>query len=261
VREQVDADLAEGSTFGIELEDFRTRTCNNDVCSASSSSYRQECDRLCWSGTTTTVSPFCTAIISPSRTSQAGTWTGSLSRHFRFVCIRTCNRSRAAHQDSWAEKTRQLACQNEKARRGWNPDPCPVVLMPGINDGAHLEQTVADLYGFYPGVNSVAIVPLDFRITAGRVMSSPRSPWISAVRPSRRLRHGSGGTGASAGMDSFIWQTSFTYRGDYRFRMRVLMTISARLRMESGWCGGSSMNLTIIWQDGASPGDSFTARL
>jgi putative radical SAM enzyme (TIGR03279 family) len=35
-----------------------------------------------------------------------------------------------------------------------------IVLMPGINDGKHLEKTVFDLYSFYPGVNSVAIVPL-----------------------------------------------------------------------------------------------------
>ncbi len=35
-----------------------------------------------------------------------------------------------------------------------------VVLMPGVNDGAHLERTVFDLYQYYPGVDSVAIVPL-----------------------------------------------------------------------------------------------------
>ena len=35
-----------------------------------------------------------------------------------------------------------------------------VVLMPGINDGGHLERTVFDLYRYYPGVDSVAIVPL-----------------------------------------------------------------------------------------------------
>ncbi len=35
-----------------------------------------------------------------------------------------------------------------------------VVLMPGINDGDHLERTVFDLYRFHPGVDSVAVVPL-----------------------------------------------------------------------------------------------------
>jgi putative radical SAM enzyme (TIGR03279 family) len=35
-----------------------------------------------------------------------------------------------------------------------------VVLMPGINDGKHLEKTVRDLYRLHPGVASVAIVPI-----------------------------------------------------------------------------------------------------
>lgn len=35
-----------------------------------------------------------------------------------------------------------------------------VVLCPGINDGAELERTVADLAGLYPAVQSLAIVPL-----------------------------------------------------------------------------------------------------
>jgi putative radical SAM enzyme (TIGR03279 family) len=35
-----------------------------------------------------------------------------------------------------------------------------IVLMPGINDGPQLEKTVSDLYGLYPGLQSVAIVPL-----------------------------------------------------------------------------------------------------
>ena len=35
-----------------------------------------------------------------------------------------------------------------------------VVLLPGINDGKRLEKTVHDLYRLYPGVQSVAIVPL-----------------------------------------------------------------------------------------------------
>ena len=35
-----------------------------------------------------------------------------------------------------------------------------VVLIPGINDGAHLERTLNDLIQFYPNVMSVSIVPL-----------------------------------------------------------------------------------------------------
>ena len=35
-----------------------------------------------------------------------------------------------------------------------------IVLMPGINDGRHLEKTIADLHRFYPGIPSVAVVPV-----------------------------------------------------------------------------------------------------
>jgi putative radical SAM enzyme (TIGR03279 family) len=35
-----------------------------------------------------------------------------------------------------------------------------IVLMPGINDGVHLERSLSDLLGFYPNVISVSIVPV-----------------------------------------------------------------------------------------------------
>ena len=35
-----------------------------------------------------------------------------------------------------------------------------IVLMPGLNDGTNLIQTIEDLYQFYPGVSSLTIVPV-----------------------------------------------------------------------------------------------------
>ncbi len=35
-----------------------------------------------------------------------------------------------------------------------------IVLMPGINDGVHLIKTIEDLHSFYPGLNSLSIVPV-----------------------------------------------------------------------------------------------------
>jgi putative radical SAM enzyme (TIGR03279 family) len=37
---------------------------------------------------------------------------------------------------------------------------CQIVLCPGWNDGSHLDRTISDLSGRYPGVQSVAIVPV-----------------------------------------------------------------------------------------------------
>ena len=49
-----------------------------------------------------------------------------------------------------------------------------IVLMPGINDGRHLEKTIADLHRFYPGVPSVAVVPVglsDYGLAGKRLKS------------------------------------------------------------------------------------------
>ncbi len=37
---------------------------------------------------------------------------------------------------------------------------CQIVLCPGLNDGVYLEKTIDDLKKFYPGVRSLAIVPV-----------------------------------------------------------------------------------------------------
>ncbi len=37
---------------------------------------------------------------------------------------------------------------------------CQIVLCPGINDGTHLQRTIADLSRFFPQVSSVSIVPV-----------------------------------------------------------------------------------------------------
>jgi putative radical SAM enzyme (TIGR03279 family) len=57
-------------------------------------------------------------------------------------------------------KTNNLDRKLRKLIRGGIRIHAQIVLMPGINDGAHLEKTVHDLYRLYPGVQSVAIVPV-----------------------------------------------------------------------------------------------------
>jgi len=37
---------------------------------------------------------------------------------------------------------------------------CQIVLCPGLNDGAYLEKTISDLKSYYPGIKSIAIVPV-----------------------------------------------------------------------------------------------------
>lgn len=57
-------------------------------------------------------------------------------------------------------KPDNLVKKLEKLIRGGIRIHTQIVLLPGINDRASLEKTVHDLYSFYPGIQSVAIVPL-----------------------------------------------------------------------------------------------------
>jgi putative radical SAM enzyme (TIGR03279 family) len=58
------------------------------------------------------------------------------------------------------EKADDLAGKMRKLVRGGIRLHAQIVLMPGINDGKHLQKTVFDLYEMFPGVPSIAIVPV-----------------------------------------------------------------------------------------------------
>ena len=54
---------------------------------------------------------------------------------------------------------------------------CQVVLCPGVNDGAALERTLAELGALYPAVNSVAVVPVGLtRFREGLCHLEPYTP-------------------------------------------------------------------------------------
>lgn len=52
-----------------------------------------------------------------------------------------------------------------------------VVLCPGVNDGAHLEKTVADLAGLGPVVESVAAVPVGLSLPLEDRLTARPGPW------------------------------------------------------------------------------------
>lgn len=61
-----------------------------------------------------------------------------------------------------------------------------VVLLPGINDGAELERTLADLVALYPAVESVAVVPVG--LTRRRLEGQVRAPRPRGAAPLPPLR-------------------------------------------------------------------------
>ena len=58
------------------------------------------------------------------------------------------------------KKADDLEQKLKKLIRGGIQIHAQVVLMPGINDGIHLQKTVFDLYALYPDLQSIAVVPL-----------------------------------------------------------------------------------------------------
>jgi putative radical SAM enzyme (TIGR03279 family) len=79
---------------------------------------------------------------------------------------------------------------------------CQVVVCPGLNDGAHLGRTVEDLAALFPGVASVALVPVG--LTAHR----EGLPRLTAVTP---------GAARALLATVEVWQRGFRARRGTRF--------------------------------------------
>lgn len=161
VEEQMQADLSDRVSLGIKVEEFRTRTCNNHCLfcfidqlppgvrqnlKLKDDDYRlsflhgnyitltnltqRELDRI----TEQRLSPLYVSVHATEPELRA----------------RMLGRKKA---DDMEQKMKKLI-------QGGIRLHAQIVLMPQINDGDHLQKTVFDLYELYPGIQSVAIVPL-----------------------------------------------------------------------------------------------------
>lgn len=157
----VEADLSERPVLGIRVEEFRTKTCNNSCL-------------------------FCFVNQLPPNARETlrvkdddyrlsflhgnyVTLTNLLDRELdRIIEQRLSPLYVSVHATDPALRTRMLGRRkpddfDRKLRRlikGGIQIHAQIVLMPGINDGEQLRKTVFDLSELYPGVQSVAIVPL-----------------------------------------------------------------------------------------------------
>jgi putative radical SAM enzyme (TIGR03279 family) len=154
-------DLSDGKSLGIKVEDFRTRTCNNDCV-------------------------FCfikqlPPVVRPTLQVKDDDYRLSFL-HGNYITLTNLPESEldrimeqrlsplyvSVHATDPELRTRVLGRRkaddlDRKMRKligGGIALHTQVVLMPEVNDGVHLENTVFDLFGYYPGVASVAIVPL-----------------------------------------------------------------------------------------------------
>lgn len=160
-KERIEADLTDGRSFGVEVEDFRTRTCNNacpfcfinqlppDV--RGSLKIKDDDYRLSFlHGNYITLTNLSGDEL--DRIIEQALTPLYVSVHATDPQLRTRIMGR--------RKVDDLAGKLRKLVGGGIRIHAQVVLMPLVNDGEHLSRTIFDLYSYFPGVNSVAIVPL-----------------------------------------------------------------------------------------------------
>ncbi len=174
----IEVDLAEGRPFGAEVEDFRTRTCNNACMFCfinqlppgvrQSLKVRDDDYRLSFlHGNYITLTNLAAREL--DRIIEQALSPLFVSIHATDPGLRTRIMGRKK-PDDLAGKMRRLI-------EGGIQIQAQIVLMPGINDRDHLKETVFDLYSWHPGVNSVAIVPV------GLSDFSPAVPGLFPVTP------------------------------------------------------------------------------
>ncbi len=159
--ECIPVELPEDGSLGIEVEDFRTRTCNNSCLFCF-------IDQL-----PPGVRPGLKVKDDDYRLSFLHgnyiTLTNLPERELdRIIEQRLSPLYVSVHATDPEVRTRMLGRKkvddlDRKLRKlidGGITLHTQIVLMPGINDGLNLERSVNELYGYYPGVNSIAIVPL-----------------------------------------------------------------------------------------------------
>jgi putative radical SAM enzyme (TIGR03279 family) len=159
--EAVELDLSGGEPLGVEVEDFRTRTCNNaclfcfidqlpegvrPALKVKDDDYRLSFLHGNYITLTNLSDRDLDRIVEQALSPQY------VSVHATDPALRT--------QILGRRKVDALDRKLERLIEGGIRIHAQIVLMPEINDGRHLERTVFDLYGRFPGVNSVAIVPL-----------------------------------------------------------------------------------------------------
>ena len=155
------ADLAERTALGVRVEDFRTRTCNNACLFCFVDQLppnvrpglriKDDDYRLSFlHGNYVTLTNLHEKDLEPDLEHRMSPL--YVSVHSTDPCLRARMLGR--------KKADDLEQKLKKLIRGGIQIHAQVVLMPGINDGIHLQKTVFDLYALYPDLQSIAVVPL-----------------------------------------------------------------------------------------------------
>jgi putative radical SAM enzyme (TIGR03279 family) len=159
--ESLTADLADRTALGVCVEDFRTRTCNN----ACLFCFIDQLPPNVRPGLRVKDDDYRLSFLHGNYITLTNLHQKELDRIIEhrlsplYVSVHATDpglRSRMLGR----KKADDLEQKLKALIRGGIQIHAQVVLMPGINDGLHLQQTVFNLYAYYPGLQSVAVVPL-----------------------------------------------------------------------------------------------------
>lgn len=158
---RIQLDLSDGATLGIEVEDFRTRTCNN----ACLFCFIDQLPPGVRPGLKIKDDDYRLSFLHGNYITLTNLTERELDRIIEqaltplYVSVHATD-SELRTRVLGRRKVDDLNRKMRKLIEGGIRLNTQIVLMPEINDGKNLEKTVFDLYGHYPGVNSIAIVPL-----------------------------------------------------------------------------------------------------
>jgi putative radical SAM enzyme (TIGR03279 family) len=155
------ADLSKTRGLGIEVEEFRTRLCNN----ACLFCFVDQLPPGARAGLRVKDDDYRLSFLHGNYITLTNLNEADLDRivehHLSplYISVHATD-PELRRQILGRKKPDDLENKLKKLVRGGVQINAQVVLIPGINDGKDLEKTVLDLFQYYPGVNSIAIVPL-----------------------------------------------------------------------------------------------------
>ena len=158
---RVTLDLSDGGDPGIQVEEFRTHLCNNSCLFC----FVDQLPPSVRAGLKVKDDDYRLSFLHGNYITLTNLTESELDRIVEqrlsplYVSVHATDlqlRARILGRKKADDFNRKM----ELLVRGGIRIHAQIVLMPGINDGKHLEKTIRDLYSFYPGVQSVAIVPV-----------------------------------------------------------------------------------------------------
>jgi putative radical SAM enzyme (TIGR03279 family) len=159
--EHIEADLSQSTSLGVKVEDFRTRTCNN----ACLFCFIDQLPPGIRPGLQIKDDDYRLSFLHGNYITLTNLPEKELDRIIKhrlsplYVSVHATDqdvRTRMLGRSKVDDLDRKL----DKLIRGRIQVHAQIVLMPGINDGENLTKTVFDLYKLFPGIQSIAVVPL-----------------------------------------------------------------------------------------------------